>query len=80
MQITQSEFRYMVEGITADLIVMLIERKGYATEQAVKTVYASHVYEALINPATNLYFQSPGYIYNYLNQELREKQNIRSIY
>lgn len=70
MQITQSEFQYMVEGITTDLIVMLIERKGYDAEQAVKTVYSSHVYRSLLNPATNLYFQSPGYIYNYLDREL----------
>lgn len=70
MQITRPEFQYMVEGVTTDLIVMLIERKGYSTEQAVKAVYASHVYKALLNPKTNLYYQSSGYLYSYLNQEM----------
>lgn len=70
MQITNPEFRYMVEGITTDLIVMLIERKEYTTEQAVKFVYTSHVYASLQNPSTNLYFQIPGYLYNYLIREL----------
>lgn len=73
MQITKSEYQYMVEGITTDLIMMLIMRKGYTTEQAVKAVYASHVYKSLQNPATTLYYQSPGYIYNYLCDELPKR-------
>lgn len=71
MQVTQTEFQFMVEGIVIDLVVMLIERKGYTTEQAVKTVYSSHVYKALLNPQTSLYYQSSGYVCSYLLQELQ---------
>ena len=60
----------MVEGMTADLIVMLIEREGYTTEKAVSAVYASHVYEALQDPRSALYYQSPGYVYSYLIEEI----------
>lgn len=70
MQVTLTEFHTMVEGITADLIVMLIQQHGYTTEQAVKAVYSSHVYEALQNPQTSLYYQSPGYVGQYLLKEL----------
>ena len=61
----------MVEGMTADLIVMLIEREGYTTEKAVSTVYGSHVYKALRDPRSALYYQSPGYVYSYLIDEIK---------
>ena len=66
----------MVEGMTADLIVMLIERKGFTTEQAVSSVYGSHVYEVLQDPRSALYYQSPGYVYSYLEEELNRTELI----
>ena len=73
MNVSQSEFQYMVEGMTADLIVLLIQREGYTTEQAVSAVYGSRVYEALRNPRTTLYYQSPGYVYSHLVEELKQQ-------
>ena len=57
--------------MTADLIVMLIEREGYSTESAVSAVYGSHVYEALQDPRSALYYQSPGYVFSYLIDEIK---------
>lgn len=71
MNITPEEFRFMIEDITSDLIQMLIERRGYTLQQAVDTVYNSETYAAYIRPETALYYQSSGYIYEYLISELR---------
>lgn len=49
---------------------MLIEREGYTLQQAVDTVYNSDTYAAYIRPETALYFQSSGYIYEYLIREI----------
>ena len=70
MNVSQIEFQYMLEGMTADLISMLVERENLSVEQAFSVVYNSHVYEALKNPRTALYYQSPGYVYSYLVDEL----------
>ena len=61
----------MIEDITSDLIEMLIEREGYTLQQSVDTIYNSDTYAAYIRPETGLYYQSSGYIYEYLLRELR---------
>lgn len=71
MNITPEEFRFVIEDITSDLIQMLIERENYTLTQAVDTVYNSDTYAAYIRPETALYYQSSGYIYEYLVRELK---------
>jgi len=60
----------MVEGITSDLIQLLMDRQGYTLPKAVETVYASDIYAALQRPASDLYSQSSGYVYALLEKEL----------
>ena len=64
----------MTEGITSDLVQMLMDREQYSLPQAVNAVYNSHIYAALLRPASMLYVQSPGYVYSYLWKELEEKR------
>lgn len=70
MKVSEQEFRFMVEGITSDLIQLLMERKQYSLAQAVEVVYASDIYQALLRSASGLYTQSSGYVYQYLMKEL----------
>ena len=71
MNITEKEFKMMVEHIVSDMIGMLIEKEGYEFSTAFATVYASDAYNALLKPQTNLYFQSSGYVFAYLLSEIR---------
>lgn len=68
--ISEQDFRFMTEGITSDLIQMLMDRKHQTLSQAIAAVYNSNVYSALMRPSTGLYAQSSGYIYHYLTKEL----------
>lgn len=70
MSVTQEEFRFMVECITAELIEKLVEREQFSLKQAIDTVYGSDTYAALIRPETGLYFQSTGYVMHYLTREI----------
>lgn len=70
MSITEEQFRFMVDGMTSDLVQMLMQKKDMDMVEALDRVYTSRTYEALSNPKTNLYFQSPGYVYQYLEEEL----------
>ena len=67
----KEDFQFMVEGMVSDLIQLLIERRGLTMTEAFDFVYKSKTYENLLNPETMLYFQSPGYVYSYLEDELK---------
>jgi len=66
----KEEFQFMIEGMVSDLIQLLMKRRGMSMADAFDTVYRSKTYENLLNPETRLYFQSPGYVYSYLEDEL----------
>ena len=70
MNITEAEFRYMKEMLAKDVIAMLMEKRGMDIHQAFRSYYGSKTYSNISNPATGLYYQSPGYIYSYLDEEL----------
>lgn len=71
MNVSEKEYKWMVEQITSDMIDRLIEHEGYSFARAFETVYSSDTYQALQNPQTNLYFQSSGYVYAYLLAEIK---------
>ena len=73
MKVSEQEFKFMTEGITSDLIQLLMDREGYTLPQAVEAVYGSNIYAALLRPASGLYAQSSGYVYALLSQELQAK-------
>lgn len=71
MQISQQQFQWMVEKITADLIECLVVDENYDISKAIDVVYGSDTYRALARPVTGLYNQSTGYVREYLLRELR---------
>ena len=71
MNVSEQEFRFMVEGITSDLIQLLMDREGCSLPEAVEKVYESNIYQALLRPSSGLYAQSSGYVYQYLSRELK---------
>lgn len=73
MNVSEQEFKFMVEGITSDLIQLLIDRKNYTLPRAVETVYGSNIYNALLRPTSGLYSQSSGYVFSLLENDLIKK-------
>ncbi len=73
MKVSQAEFQNMKEEIVKDLISRLMEERGITMQEAFDIVYQSRLFEKLNNPNTGLYFQSSGYVYSYLQDELNNK-------
>ncbi|MGP1447756.1 MAG: hypothetical protein ACTTKO_09610 [Candidatus Limimorpha sp.] len=71
MNVTQKDFDFMVEILTRDIIALLMERKGLDMGTAFDTFYNSDTYQTLLRPASGLYFQSAGYVYSFLDTELK---------
>lgn len=70
MKVSQAEFQNMKEEIVKDMISRLMEERRLSLQQAFDAVYTSRLFEKLSNPKTGLFFQSSGYVYSYLIEEL----------
>lgn len=67
---SESDFKYMTESISTDLIVMLMEDFDMSMKSAFDSLYNSVTYAKLTDASTGLYFQSSGYVYSYLKREI----------
>ncbi|MBO7572865.1 MAG: hypothetical protein J6T48_12010 [Bacteroidales bacterium] len=63
---------FMVETLTSQLIARLMEERSLTMREAMDVVYNSQTFAALNNLNTGLYFQSPAYVYDVLEEELKE--------
>ena len=55
------------------LAMMLLEHnQEMSMEQALGVVFNSDTYQKIMNDKTCFYYQSPLYVYAYLDQELKE--------
>jgi len=64
--VTDKEFKYLKDLVTARMIQILTEERGYSLEDAIDRVYTSPIYEKLSDASTGLFFQSPRYVLSYL--------------
>ena len=62
---------FMVETLTRELIARLMEERSLSMREAMDIVYKSKTYVALNNLNTGLYFQSPAYVYDVLEEEIK---------
>ena len=60
----------MKEDIVKDMISWLMDERGLSIQEAFDVVYTSRLFEKLNDPKTGLYFQSSGYVYSFLKDEL----------
>ena len=70
MKVSQEEFQNMKEEIVKDMIARLMDERGISMHEAFDVVYTSHLFEKLNDPKTGLFFQSSGYVYSFLMEEL----------
>ena len=66
-----TDFDYMVECNARDIALMLMEEKNISIEEALRLLYSSKTFGNLKNKNSGLYFQSSGYVYEYLRRELK---------
>ena len=70
MRLNSRQIEHLQEALTVELTQMLMENWGYSMQEALTVLYNSDTFERLSDPATGLYFQSAGCIYDYLQNEL----------
>lgn len=70
MTLTDSQIKMMQEDMSASLVQMLMEQMNYSMDDALDTLYNSDTFSRLQDSRTGLYYQSPGYVYSFLDTEL----------
>lgn len=53
-----------------DLVVSLVEKRGVTMTEALDMFYNSETHRKLNDARTGLYFQSLGYVYDFLDNEI----------
>ena len=67
-----TEHEYMKLDMTKNLAVLLMEENAsLSMEQALSIVLNSDTYQRLLEDNTKLYYQSPRYVFSFLQTELQ---------
>ena len=69
-----TDIQYMKECMMRDLAMMLIKKYNVSLSEALDVLYNSETFEKLQDERTGLYFQSPVYVFDFLQKELSRKQ------
>lgn len=70
MKLNKKQIEFMQEDLSIELVQILMQEWHYDLPEALDVLYNSETFERLSNPATGLYYQSAGYVYDYLRNEL----------
>lgn len=68
--ILHPDIQFQIECLSASLVEQLIEQYGYDLLQALDTLYLSETYRQICRPETGLYYESPLYVFSYLQNEI----------
>lgn len=62
---------YLIECMSKDLVLLLMEDFELDMKTALRTLYTSDTYAKLQDTRTGLFFQSPRYVYDFLKNEIK---------
>lgn len=65
-----TETKFLLDTLTKNLVLKVMDNYGYSVIEAMDIVYNSQLYEKILDLETGLYYQSAGYNYALLRNEL----------
>lgn len=65
-----NETKFLIETLTKNLILKVMEEYGYSITEAMSVVYNSRLYDKILDLETGLYYQSDCYNYQLLQREI----------
>lgn len=70
-KLTPEQIQIMKDDIATALICYLMEDFHYTWQEALDVLYTSETFERLQDNETGFYYQSPGYVYSFLENEVK---------
>lgn len=71
MKPDKQQIEFMQEDLCVELLEILMQDQHCSMQQALDLLYNSETFLQVRNPSTGLYYQSAGYVYDYLQHELQ---------
>ncbi len=71
-KLTPSQIQVLKDDLCMDLASFLVDDYHYSPQEAIDVLYTSETFERLQDDDTGLYYQSPGYVYSFLQNELKK--------
>ncbi len=71
-RLTTEQIQTLKDELTTELTERLMEVFHYSMRDALDTLYTSETFERLQDDETGLYYQSPGYVFSFLVNELKK--------
>ena len=69
--LTPQQKQIMKNDLSVELVECLIEEFHYTIQEALDVLYTSETFERLQDDETGLYYQSAGYVYSFLSNEIK---------
>lgn len=71
MRLNRNQMQFVINSDVEEMVKFLEDDYNLSTIDALDKIYNSKIYQKLLDSNTGLYLQSPGYIYSYLQDELK---------
>lgn len=70
-RLTEEQIRLMKDDLCAELAALLMKDMHCSPAQALDLLYTSETFERLQDNSSGFYYQSAGYVYSFLQNEIR---------
>jgi hypothetical protein len=70
-RLTPSQIQLLKDDLCTELATYLADDYHCTPQEAIEMLYTSETFERLQDNSTGLYYQSPGYVYSFLQNELK---------
>lgn len=70
-RLTPAQIQLLKDELSTELAGFLVDDFHYTPQEAIDVLYTSETFDRLQDDATGLYYQSPGYVYSFLQNELK---------
>lgn len=70
-KLTPEQKQLLKDELSVEIAGFLVDDYKYSPEEAIDVLYTSETFDRLQDDATGLYYQSSGYVYSFLQNELK---------
>lgn len=70
-KLTSEQNLLLKDELSVEIVGFLVDDYKYSPEEAIDMLYTSETFDRLQDDATVLYYQSSGYVYSFLQNELK---------
>lgn len=71
MRLKPEQITILQEELCAELVEILMDEWHYSMQEALGVLYNSDTFAIIQDEETGLYYQSSGYVYTFLDEELK---------